>query len=289
MRNAPQLKRAALLTAVAIVGGSIAGLAGSAGTASAEADPFSVTLASVFGDSSVQVALSKAPNPTCSYRMHWGDKTSSVLADEKDVLRHHYGAPGAYHVSFEQQCGGENTSIGTALSASYEGTANISRSAGPARTEIVASALPASPSEYFFLQSGSEQVLGGVGTSPNGAQPTLANRDFSRLDQQWKFAADGLGGYQLLNRQTGQALDVFGASFRAGEKAILWTPQGSPNQSWSVRSAHGGFQLITAGASHMVLDVNGTTSGAIQSVLTLPTGYFWDGTATSTWKLVPAP
>jgi endoglucanase len=70
--------------------------------------------------------------------------------------------------------------------------------------------------------------------------------------------------YKILNRNSGDALDINGQSTTAGASAIQWAYWGGNNQQWSFTSqGNGYFNLINRNSS-LLLDVNGasTANGA---------------------------
>lgn len=115
---------------------------------------------------------------------------------------------------------------------------------------------------YAMLQ------LGGSTASPT-VTPTNAS-GLSRLKYAWGVGTGGTdvfypgAYYRLLNVNSGDALDVNGASTASGANIIQWPQNGGNNQQWIIASNSSGYYTLTNRNSGMVLDVNGasTTQGA---------------------------
>jgi hypothetical protein len=70
--------------------------------------------------------------------------------------------------------------------------------------------------------------------------------------------------YKVLNRNSGDALDINGQSTTAGAIAIQWAYWGGNNQQWSLSSLGSGYFNLTNRNSSLLLEVSGasTTNGA---------------------------
>ncbi|SEB79604.1 RICIN domain-containing protein [Streptomyces sp. TLI_105] len=75
---------------------------------------------------------------------------------------------------------------------------------------------------------------------------------------------DTNASYVLVNRNSGKALDVYGASTADGARVSQWTRNEGANQQWQFVDSGGGFYRLKARHSGKVLDVAGasTTDGA---------------------------
>lgn len=92
------------------------------------------------------------------------------------------------------------------------------------------------------------------------------------------------GYYYIINRNSGMALDITGASTTAGALAIQWPVAGSFNQQWQlVLQSDGSYKLINRN-SGMVLDNPGSSTTAGSQLDQ------WDDTTSSNqwWQLVDA-
>ncbi|WP_406327926.1 glycoside hydrolase family 47 protein [Streptomyces sp. NBC_00203] len=88
------------------------------------------------------------------------------------------------------------------------------------------------------------------------------------------------GTYRLLNRATGRAMDVSGASTTDGGAVIAWTPHTGANQRW-VATTTGGYTKLTSLGSGKVLEVprSSTADG------TALNQWAHNGTNTQQWTL----
>jgi len=129
------------------------------------------------------------------------------------------------------------------------------------------------------------EQLGGSGTSL-----TLSNTNasgLSRLQYGWGVGTGGTdvfytgAYYRFLNLNSGEALDVNGASTASGAGIIQWPQNGGNNQQWVITNNGSGYYKITNRNSGDALDVNGasTTSGA--GVIQWP----WSGGNNQQWAL----
>jgi len=137
---------------------------------------------------------------------------------------------------------------------------------------------------YAMLQ------LGGSATSPTVTTTNASG--LSRLKYAWGVGTGGTdvfypgAYYRLLNINSGDALDVNGASTASGANVIQWPQNGGNNQQWVITSSSGGYYTLTNRNSGMMLDVSGasTTQGAgiIQTASSGGNDQQWQLTATST-------
>ncbi|WP_342570767.1 RICIN domain-containing protein [Paenibacillus sp. FSL R5-0749] len=66
--------------------------------------------------------------------------------------------------------------------------------------------------------------------------------------------------YKLINRNSGLALDVNGASTTGGATIIQWNDNGAVNQQWKLESAGNGYYNIRNVGSGLLLDVNSSST-----------------------------
>ncbi|MET9468321.1 RICIN domain-containing protein [Streptomyces sp. NPDC006544] len=71
---------------------------------------------------------------------------------------------------------------------------------------------------------------------------------------------DGTAWYVLVNRNSGKALDVYGASTADGARVGQWTRNDGANQQWQFVDSGGGFYRLRARHSGKVLDVAGAST-----------------------------
>jgi uncharacterized repeat protein (TIGR03803 family) len=89
---------------------------------------------------------------------------------------------------------------------------------------------------------------------------------------------------EIVSRNSGKCLDVFGASTDAGASAIQWTCHGGTNQQWRLEQAGGGAVRIIARHSGLALDVFGASLDDVAPVIQWPV----HGGDNQAWTLEPA-
>ena len=73
--------------------------------------------------------------------------------------------------------------------------------------------------------------------------------------------------YEILNRNSGDALDVNGQSTVAGARIIQWSYWGGNNQQWSLAALDSGFYTVSNRNSSLLLDVAGASKANGDSVI----------------------
>ncbi|MFI5137921.1 MAG: RICIN domain-containing protein [Sphingobacteriales bacterium] len=129
-----------------------------------------------------------------------------------------------------------------------------------------------------------ESLIGTTVTNTNAS-------GLSRLKFAWGAGAGGTdvfysgAYYRFLNVNSGEVMDVNGASAASGASIIQWPQNGGNNQQWAV-SANGSYYTITNRNSGDVLDVNGASTadgaGIIQSPSNGGNNQQWSLTSVST-------
>ena len=92
------------------------------------------------------------------------------------------------------------------------------------------------------------------------------------------------GYFEIVSRNSGKCLDVFGASTDAGAAAIQWTCHGGANQQWRLEPAGGGAVRIIARHSGQALDVFGASLDDLAPIIQWPV----HGGDNQAWTLEPA-
>jgi uncharacterized repeat protein (TIGR03803 family) len=92
------------------------------------------------------------------------------------------------------------------------------------------------------------------------------------------------GYFEIVSRNSGKCLDVFGASTDAGASAIQWICHGGPNQQWRLEPAGGGAFRIIARHSGQALDVFGASVDDVAPIIQWPV----HGGDNQVWTLEPA-
>jgi uncharacterized repeat protein (TIGR03803 family) len=90
--------------------------------------------------------------------------------------------------------------------------------------------------------------------------------------------------FEIVSRNSGKCLDMFGASTDAGAQAIQWVCHGGPNQQWRLEPVGGGAVRIIARHSGLALDVFGASLDDVAPVIQWPVH---DGD-NQAWTLEPA-
>ena len=90
--------------------------------------------------------------------------------------------------------------------------------------------------------------------------------------------------YEIVSRNSGKCLDVYGASTDAAASAIQWTCHGGPNQQWRLEPAGGGAFRIIARHSGQALDVYGALVDDVTPIIQWPV----HGGDNQVWTLEPA-
>ena len=90
--------------------------------------------------------------------------------------------------------------------------------------------------------------------------------------------------FELVSRNSGKCLDVFGASTDAGAAAIQWVCHGGPNQQWRLEPAGGSAVRIIARHSGLALDVFGASLDDVAPIIQWPV----HGGDNQAWTLQPA-
>ena len=90
--------------------------------------------------------------------------------------------------------------------------------------------------------------------------------------------------FEIVSRNNGKCLDVFGASTDAGASVIQWVCHGGPNQQWRLEPIGGGAVRIIARHSGLALDVFGASLDDVAPIIQWPT----HGGDNQSWTLAPA-
>jgi hypothetical protein len=77
--------------------------------------------------------------------------------------------------------------------------------------------------------------------------------------------AGGSGSYyKIVNRNSGQVLDISGASTANGGQAIQWPYSGGSNQQWQEVAVNGGYKLVNRNSGRVLDDPNGSKTTGTQ-------------------------
>ena len=92
------------------------------------------------------------------------------------------------------------------------------------------------------------------------------------------------GYFEIVSRNSGKCLDVYGASMDAAASVIQWVCHGGENQQWRLEPAGGGVFRIIARHSGQVLDVYGELLDDVTPIIQWPA----HGGDNQAWTLEPA-
>ena len=93
-----------------------------------------------------------------------------------------------------------------------------------------------------------------------------------------------VGYYEIVSRNSGKCLDVYGASMDAVASVIQWVCHGGENQQWRLEPAGGGVYRIVARHSGLVLDVYGALVDNVTPIIQYPS----HGGDNQLWTMEPA-
>jgi endoglucanase len=78
--------------------------------------------------------------------------------------------------------------------------------------------------------------------------------------------------YRLINRNSGQVVDVNNASTASAAPVIQYYQNGANNQQWQLAATSGGYYKLTNRNSSQVLDVNGASTANAAPIIQYPAG-----------------
>jgi hypothetical protein len=116
----------------------------------------------------------------------------------------------------------------------------------------------------------SMETLNGSGTNL-----TLSNNNTTgvdRLKYGYGLTSNSGGGgggggttyYKIVNRNSGQVLDISGGSTSNGGRAIQWPYSGGTNQQWQEVSVNGGYKLVNRNSGLLLDDPGGSKTNGTQ-------------------------
>ncbi|MEP6610785.1 MAG: ricin-type beta-trefoil lectin domain protein [Mucilaginibacter sp.] len=129
------------------------------------------------------------------------------------------------------------------------------------------------------------QQINGTGTSLTVGTTNVTG--VSRVKYAWGVGAGGTDTfypaayYRLLNANSGQALDVNGASTANGAGIIQWPQNGGNNQQWIITDNGGGYFKVINRNSSDALDVNSASKASGAGIIQWP----WNGGNNQQWQL----
>jgi hypothetical protein len=125
-------------------------------------------------------------------------------------------------------------------------------------------------------------------TQFNGTTLTTTNASgLGRITFAWGVGAGGTDAfyptayYRIINRNSGQVLDVNGGSTAAAAGVIQYTANGGTNQQWQLAGTGGDYFKVTNRNSGQALDVNGGSTAAAAGIIQYP----YSGGNNQQWQL----
>ncbi|MDR0501102.1 MAG: RICIN domain-containing protein [Coriobacteriales bacterium] len=110
---------------------------------------------------------------------------------------------------------------------------------------------------FSTLQLGGRNIDIPARSTEQGKQAIIWDDNLSG-NQRFRLKGVGNGYYNIINVNSGLALDISGARIANGAEVIQWPLNGSDNQKWSlVATADGAYMIASALNSNYVLDING--------------------------------
>ncbi|MCR8632751.1 NPCBM/NEW2 domain-containing protein [Paenibacillus radicis (ex Xue et al. 2023)] len=143
---------------------------------------------------------------------------------------------------------------------------------------------------YRIVNKATGKSLGVGNSLANGA--AVAGRTQSNaLDQQWVIDDLGLGKYKIVNKQSGQVMDVPGASKSPGKPVVQWTDSETAadpaviNQQWVISNVGNGYFKITS--TNSLLALENSNGSAIEGNPVVQNTY--TGSDSQLWKVESLP
>jgi lysophospholipase L1-like esterase len=105
------------------------------------------------------------------------------------------------------------------------------------------------------------------GVHPNSSGNTkIAAKWYSPLTEQITAVSSGGGTiyYKLVNRNSGQVLDISGGSTANGGVAIQWPYSGGYNQQWQEVAVNGGYKLVNRNSGKLLDDPGASKTNGTQ-------------------------
>lgn len=124
---------------------------------------------------------------------------------------------------------------------------------------------PKANTAYYLSSTISGMVLDLESSSANNGVKIIQSKKNGSLSQQWTFVSKGDGYYQVINKQTGKALDVAQGSKAPGGYIHQWEALSVPNQMFRLQQTIQGFHLVAkhSGLSLMITPQSYTKEGTV--------------------------
>ncbi|WP_338555414.1 RICIN domain-containing protein [Paenibacillus sp. KS-LC4] len=114
--------------------------------------------------------------------------------------------------------------------------------------------------DYKIVNRNSGKVLSIAGTDKNADGANIQQfTDTGAAYQRWQIVNVGGGSFIIVNRQSGDFMDINGSSVADGALNIQWPNNGGVNQQWKITSTGNGYYKISNQNSGKFLDINSSS------------------------------
>lgn len=114
--------------------------------------------------------------------------------------------------------------------------------------------------DYKIVNRNSGKTLTIAGTDKNADGALIQQfTDTGAAFQRWKISSVGAGHFLIVNRQSGDFMDISGASTADGANNIQWPNNGGINQQWKIVDLGTGYYNIINQNSGKYLDISGAS------------------------------
>ena len=151
--------------------------------------------------------------------------------------------------------------------------------------------MPSSPTAgltYRLINRATGKPFGVSGASTNDGAQIIQWTDDADPDQQWTLANAGNGYDNIIDVNSGKALDDTNGSTSNGTQMQQWTISGTgnSNQQWQITAVGNGFYTIASKTSGDNLDL---TNGAFGDGTPIQQWQPSSGDANQRWEFIPVP
>lgn len=150
----------------------------------------------------------------------------------------------------------------------------------------VLSSTPTAGRTYRIVSRAAGKPFGVAWASKDDGAKIIQFTDDGDPDQRWKLVDAGSGYFNVINENSGKALDNPEGSTADGTQMQQWTiwGTGNSNQQWAITSVGGGWYTVTNRTSGKVLDVR---DGGVGDSVAIQQWTYYVGNANQQFKFVP--
>ncbi len=183
----------------------------------------------------------------------------------------------------------------TTFTVTWNGQGSFSYSLPARATVTFTGTIPAAPvlsttptagNTYRIVSRASGKPIGVCYASTADGACILQFTDDGDPDQRWQLVNAGAGYFNVINANSGKALDNPGGSTADGTQMQQWTIWGSgnSNQQWLISAVAGGWYTITNRTSGKVLDVR---EGSVSDTTAIQQWTYFSGNPNQQFRFVP--